>query len=137
MTISTDCPHLHDILGEAITSLPMQIATRIETALTIAHEDTTPANLGLLAELQRIRSVECTDGQPWPEDGLPPGRRMALARADRSTTGLLTLLEVLHAGERARVSGALQQPLGEGVMDGLLLACRGLAEHVEAQLRPG
>ncbi|HEL5400730.1 hypothetical protein [Stenotrophomonas maltophilia] len=130
-------PFLHATLGDACATLPEALATRIEEALSVAGEEPTPPALSFLAELRRIRAVDAANGQPWPETELPPGRRMALARADRAASGLTLLLECLHAVERTRQGGGPDQQLGDNVVDGLLLACRGLSEHVEAQLRPG
>jgi len=44
------------------------------------------------------------------------------------------LLELLHATERVRVDGDEDQQVGDDVREGLLLACRGLAEYVDVQL---
>ncbi|PSD28332.1 hypothetical protein C7E12_14900 [Stenotrophomonas maltophilia] len=60
---------------------------------------------------------------------------MALARIDRANAGLSFLLELLHATERVRVDGDIDQQMGDGAREGLLLACRGLAEYVDVQLR--
>jgi len=57
-----------------------------------------------------------------------------MARADRAAAGLTTLLEIFHAAERVRVDGEDRQQIGDGTREGLLLACRGLAEYVELQL---
>lgn len=59
---------------------------------------------------------------------------MAMARADRANAGLTLLLELLHATERVRVDGDDDQQVGDDVREGLLLACRGLAEYVDVQL---
>lgn len=102
------------------------------------NDDSTPRpDLSLFAEtLERMRIDEGTDGQLWPETELPLGRRLALARADRSAVGLLTLVQILHASERCRVAGQPEQRLDEGVVDGLFFACRGLAEVVCREIRP-
>jgi len=59
---------------------------------------------------------------------------VALARIDRADVGLSFLLELLHATERARVDGDIDQHMDDGAREGLLLACRGLAEYVDLQL---
>ncbi len=59
---------------------------------------------------------------------------MALARIDRADVVLSFLLELLHATERARVDGDIDQHMDDGAREGLLLACRGLAEYVDLQL---
>ena len=41
----------------------------------------------------------------------------------------------LHAAERVRVDGDEAQQLGDDAREGLLLACRGLSEYVDVQLR--
>ena len=57
-----------------------------------------------------------------------------MARIDRADVGLSFLLELLHATERARVDGDIDQHMDDGAREGLLLACRGLAEYVDLQL---
>jgi len=95
-----------------------------------AHAD---EGITLLGCLQRIRHVDAADGQPWPDKG----RKcfgFAMARIDRANAGLTLLLELLHAIERVRVDGDADQQVGDDVREGLLLACRGLAEYVGLQL---
>lgn len=58
-----------------------------------------------------------------------------MARIDRVNAGLSLLLERLHTIERVRVDGDADQQVGDDVRQGLLLACRGLAEYVDVQLR--
>jgi len=55
----------------------------------------------------------------------------AMARIDRANAGLSLLLERLHAIERVRVDGDAGQQVGDDVREGLLMACRGLAEYVD------
>ncbi|AWH25144.1 hypothetical protein [Stenotrophomonas sp. YAU14D1_LEIMI4_1] len=99
-------------------------------------ENPSPDLSTLLGCLDRIRAGEGADGQPWPETHLPLGRRMALARIDRAAAGLLTVAEVLHAAERCRAVATPDRHLSEGVVDGLFLACRSLAELVCQDIRP-
>ncbi len=58
-----------------------------------------------------------------------------MARIDRDNPGLSLLLELLHTIERVRVDGDADQQVADDVREGLLLACRGLAEYVDVQLR--
>lgn len=58
-----------------------------------------------------------------------------MARIDRANAGLNLLLERLHTIERVRVDGDADQQVGDDVREGLLMACRGLAEYVDVQLR--
>ena len=58
-----------------------------------------------------------------------------MARIDRANAGLSLLLELLHTIERVRVDGDADQQVGDDVREGLLLACRGLAEYVDVQLQ--
>jgi len=44
--------------------------------------------------------------------------------------------EVLHAAERCRAVATPDRDLSEGVVDGLFLACRSLAELVCQDIRP-
>nr|WP_082587923.1 hypothetical protein [Stenotrophomonas geniculata] len=89
----------------------------------------------LLGCLQRIHHVEAADGRPWPCKGRNQGQGIAMARIDRANAGLTLLLELLHAIERVRVDGDERQQVGDEVREGLLLACRGLAEYLDVQLR--
>ncbi|WP_447934058.1 hypothetical protein [Stenotrophomonas lactitubi] len=127
-------PYLFATLGEAANQLPEAVARALETTLT-ATQVNAPSSTTLLGCLQRIREVEAADGQPWPTKGHTPGQRMAMARIDRANSGLTLLLEILHATERVRVDGDADQQIGEDVREGLLLACRGLAEYMEVQVR--
>ncbi|MDT3485908.1 hypothetical protein [Stenotrophomonas maltophilia] len=68
-------------------------------------------------------------------DSSPQGQQMALACIDLATARLTFLLELLHASARVRLDGEGGQPLGDDARAGLLLACRGLAEHVDVPLR--
>jgi hypothetical protein len=97
-----------------------------------AHAD---EGITLLSCLQRIRDVDAADGQPWPDKGRKQCFGFAMARIDRANAGLTLLLELLHAIERVRVDGDADQQVGDDVREGLLLACRGLAEYVDVQLR--
>lgn len=86
--------------------------------------------------LKRIRDGDGADSLPWPETDLPPGRDQAMARAERAAVGMLTVAEMLHAAERCRSMATPDRHLDEGVVDGLLFACRGLAELVCRDIRP-
>ncbi len=90
----------------------------------------------LLGILKRMRGCEGADGLPWPENDVSPGRRVSLARTERALVGLLTVLEVLHAADRCRVAAEPERHLDEGTVDGLFLACRGLAEWACREVRP-
>ncbi|WP_303636793.1 hypothetical protein [Stenotrophomonas tuberculopleuritidis] len=127
-------PYLFATLGDAANQLPAPIARALETTLAATQATPTTDGPTLQACLQRIRQVDAADGQPWPGKGRSPGQRMALARIDRATAGLIFLLELLHASERVRVDGNDAQPLGDHARERLLLACRGLSEYVEVQL---
>ena len=48
--------------------------------------------------------------------------------------GLVSLLELYHAAERVRVDGEEKDDIGDGTREGLMLACRGLAEYVALQV---
>ncbi|WP_164137179.1 hypothetical protein [Stenotrophomonas maltophilia] len=128
-------PHLFATLGDAVARMPEDLAQALETALAATQGHPGADGDTLLGCLQRIRQVEAADGHPWPDTARPRGQQMALARIDRATAGLTFLLELLHASERVRVDGEGGQQLGDDAREGLLLACRGLAEHVDVQLR--
>lgn len=128
-------PYLFATLGEAANQLPDDIARTLETTLGAPSAAPAQEDVSLLDCLQRIRRVEAADGQPWPDTARPLGQQMALARIDRATAGLTFLLELLHATERVRVDGEINQQVGDDAREGLLLACRGLAEYVDVQLQ--
>lgn len=136
MTAST-YPHLFATLGEAATQLPDDIARALETSLAAPHGGRATSGITLLGCLQRIRQGDAADGQPWPGNTHTPAQRRALARIDRANASITFLLELLHATERARVDGDESQHLGDGAREALLLACRGLSDYVDMQLRAG
>ncbi|MDH0190608.1 hypothetical protein N7676_10510 [Stenotrophomonas sp. GD03993] len=127
-------PHLFATLGEAATRLPDDLARTLESTFAALQEDEAPGTITLLHCLQHIRQGDAADGQPWPGKGRTPGQRLALARIDRANAGLTFLLELLHATERVRVDGEISQQVDDDTREGLLLACRGLAEYVDVQL---
>ena len=127
-----DYPYLTATLGDAAERLPPELAQPLEAAFAAAVD--VPYPITLQGCLQRIRSGDGADGQPWRGPALTPGQGMAMARADRAAAGLTTLLEMFHAAERVRVDGDDGQQIGDGTREGLLLACRGLADYVELQL---
>ncbi|KAF1014002.1 MAG: hypothetical protein GAK31_03025 [Stenotrophomonas maltophilia] len=137
MTVSR-YPFLFATLGEAAARLPVDLARTLEIALAAidaAHAPRcTPESITVLNCLRRIRQVEAANGQPWPNDGHTPGQRMALARIDRANAGQTFLLELLHAIERTRVDGNEEEQVGDSAREGLLFACRALAEYVDLQL---
>lgn len=101
------------------------------------NDDTPLPDLStFLGIFKRMRGCEGADGLPWPENDVSPGRRVSLARTERALVGLLTVLEVLHSADRCRVAADPERHLDEGVVDGLFLACRGLAEWACREVRP-
>lgn len=128
-------PHLSTTLGEAATRLPDDLARTLEDTFVALQSGNSAGAITLQACLQHIRQGDAADGQPWPDNNRTPGQRLALARIDRANAGLSFLLELLHATERVRVDGDIDQQMGDGAREGLLLACRGLAEYVDVQLR--
>ncbi|KAF1013519.1 MAG: hypothetical protein GAK31_03669 [Stenotrophomonas maltophilia] len=126
-------PLLADTLGDATARLPADLAAPLEAALSAAANS--QETMTLQHCLRHIHAGEAADGQPWPRPTLTSGQAQALARADRAAAGLATLLDILHASERVRVDGSQAQQLGDGVHEGLLLACRGLAHYLGEQLQ--
>ncbi len=61
-----------------------------------------------------------------------PGRGRRTPGSRRG--GLVSLLELYHAAERVRVDGEEKDDIGDGTREGLMLACRGLAEYVALQM---
>ncbi len=107
------------------------------TVVEPINDDTPLPDLNsLLSILKRMRGCEGADGLPWPENDVSPGRRVSLARTERALVGLLTVLEVLHSADRCRVAAEPERHLDEGTVDGLFLACRGLAEWACREVRP-
>ncbi|AVJ31866.1 hypothetical protein CLM74_03240 [Stenotrophomonas sp. MYb57] len=128
-------PYLFATLGDAVERLPDDLAKALETTLGSTMRAHADEGITLLSCLQRIRDVDAADGQPWPDKGRKQCFGFAMARIDRANAGLTLLLELLHAIERVRVDGDADQQVGDDVREGLLLACRGLAEYVDVQLR--
>ncbi|WMJ67811.1 hypothetical protein [Stenotrophomonas sp. 24(2023)] len=128
-------PHLFATLGEATARLPDDLARTLERTFVSLQDGQAPDSITLLACLQHIRQGDAADGHPWPGNGHTPGQRLALARIDRANAGLTFLLELLHATERVRVDGEVEQHVGDDARERLLLACRGLAEYVGVQLQ--
>ena len=128
-------PHLSATLGEAATRLPDDLARTLEDTFVALQTGNSAGAITLQACLQHIRQGDAADGQPWPGTNRTAGQRLAMARIDRANAGLSFLLELLHATERVRVDGDIDQQMGDGAREGLLLACRGLAEYVDVQLR--
>ncbi|WP_312108403.1 hypothetical protein [Stenotrophomonas indicatrix] len=128
-------PYLFATLGDATAHLPDELARTLETTLASLQAESAHKGVTLLSCLQAIREVDAADGQPLPVNGRSQSQRWALARIDRATAGLTQLLELLHAIERVRVDGDACQQVGDHVREGLLLACRGLAEYVDVQLQ--
>lgn len=126
-------PYLTATLGEAATQLPPDLAKPLEAAFAAANE--VPCAISLRSCLQNIAAGDAADGQPWPLSTATPGQALAYARRDRAATGLVALLELYHATERVRVDGEPKDDIGDGTREGLLLACRGLAEYVALQVR--
>lgn len=107
------------------------------TAVEPINNDTPLPDLNYpLGILKRMCGCEGADGLSWPENDVSPGRRVSLARTERALVGLLTMLEVLHSADRFRVAADPERYLDEGVVDGLFLACRGLAEWACREVRP-
>jgi hypothetical protein len=103
----------------------------LEAAFAAANE--APAPINLPSCLQRIQAGDAADGQPW-QGRQHPGQAVAAARRDRAAVGLVSLLELYHAAERVRVDGEEKDDIGDGTREGLMLACRGLAEYVALQV---
>jgi len=120
---------------DAATRLPDDLARTLEDTFVALQSGNSAGAITLQACPQYIRQDDAADGQPWPGNNRTPGQRLALARIDRANAGLSFLLELLHATERVRVDGGIDQQMGDGAREGLLLACRGLAEYVDVQLR--
>jgi len=104
----------------------------LEAAFAAANE--APAPINLPGCLQRIQAGDAADGQPWTGPDSTHGQAVAAARRNRAAVGLVSLLELYHAAERVRVDGDEKDDIGEGVREGLMLACRGLAEYVALQV---
>jgi hypothetical protein len=128
-------PYLTATLGDAALRLPPELAQPLEAAFAAANES--PSSITLRSCLQTIAAGDAADGQPWPFPVNSPGKAVSAARRDRSAAGLVALLELYHANERVRVDGEEKDDIGDGAREGLMLACRGLAEYVALQGRRG
>lgn len=101
-----------------------------------ANADTAGVPITFVAQLRGINSGGGSDGRPWPERELAPGRRIALADLDCALVGLRTVHDILLAAERARQDGGPEQDVGERVVEGLMQACRALAIYASLNVRP-
>jgi len=101
-----------------------------------ANADTAGAPITFVAQLRGIDSGGASDGRPWPERQLAPGRRIALADLDCALVGLRTVHDILLAAERARQDGGPDQDVGERIVEGLMQACRALAMYASLNVRP-
>ena len=128
-------PYLTATLGDAALQLPPELVQPLEAAFAAANE--APSPITLRNCLYTIALGDAADGQPpsGPVNGT--GTATAAARRDRSAAGLVALLELYHANERVRVDGEENEDIGDGAREGLMLACRGLAEYVALQARVG
>ncbi|MGE6334967.1 hypothetical protein [Stenotrophomonas sp. NPDC077659] len=102
------------------------------------HEDEhAPDPNGFVATLKRIGAGAASDGQPWSERRLGPGRCLQMADADCALVGLRSVAEMALACERTRQSGTPHEFLGERQMEGLLQAVLSLTllatERVQGQ----
>ncbi len=70
-----------------------------------ANADTAGEPITFVAQLRGISSGGASDGRPWPEPHLSPGRCIALADVDCALAGLRTVHDILLAAERARQDG--------------------------------
>ena len=129
----THHPYLTATLGEAALRLPPELAQPLEAAFAAAND--APAPINLPACLRHIQAGDAADGQPWQGSSSTPGQAVAAARRDRAAACLVSLLELYHAAERVRVDGEEKDDIGDGTREGLMLACRGLAEYVALQVR--
>ncbi|AWH51935.1 hypothetical protein C1924_01380 [Stenotrophomonas sp. ESTM1D_MKCIP4_1] len=128
-------PFLTATLGDAATQLPPELAQPLEAAFAAANEPASPITLRNC--LYNIACGDAADGQPWSGPVNTPAQATAAARRDRTAAGLVALLEVYHATERVRVDGEEKEDIGDRAREGLILACRGLAEYVALQARAG
>lgn len=128
----THHPYLTATLGEAALRLPPELAQPLEAAFAAAND--APAPINLPACLRHIQAGDAADGQPWQGSSSTPGQAVAAARRDRAAACLVSLLELYHAAERVRVDGEEKDDIGDGAREGLMPACRGLAEYVALQV---
>lgn len=122
-------PRLHALIGEVAVAIPDDVAREIECAL---HEHDLPAaKPAFFACLDAVRQGDAADGQPWRTRA---AEAADLASLSRSLSGLTTLLELLHAAERARVDGGEHEQMGEFYIDGLMVAARQIARAASGSL---
>lgn len=128
-------PNVIAALGDDAARLPHDLAPKLEDALTAVRANQPRDVAALLSGLRCTCEAKISNEPSWLERPLPPSPCTALARADRAASGLTTLLEILHAAERARVAADSAAQIGEGLHHGLLQACCELAVYVDVQLR--
>ncbi len=62
-------PYLFATLGDAVERLPNDLANALGTTLGGTMDAHASEGISLLSCLRRIRHVDATDGQPWPDKG--------------------------------------------------------------------
>ncbi|HED4876840.1 TPA: hypothetical protein R4K21_002653 [Stenotrophomonas maltophilia] len=131
----TRFPNVIAALGDDAARLPHDLAPKLEDALSAVRANQPRDVAALPSGLRCTCEAEISNEPSWLERPLPPSRCTALARADRAASGLTTLLEILHAAERARMTADSDAQIGDGLHRGLLQACCELAVYVDVQLR--
>lgn len=128
-------PNVIAALGNDAARLPHDLAPKLEDALSAVRANQPRDMAALPSGLRCTCEAEISNEPSWLERPLPPSRCTAQARADRAASGLTTLLEILHAAERARMTADSDAQIGDGLHRGLLQACCELAVYVDVQLR--
>lgn len=92
--------------------------------------------LGIFKRMRGCADARVLMGPPGRSTDVSPGRRVSLARSERTMVGARTVLELLHAADPCPVAADPERHLDEGVVDGLFLACRGVVEWACREVRP-
>lgn len=126
-----DASRLRALIGDAILDIPAAVVVQLENVL--CHAAQTGAAAAFVGRLARSNYPLAADGRLWDEPGVPMERNETLAQASRSVQGLITVLQLLSAGISHR-GDTSQAPMGDHVVQGLLLAGRELAESASEAL---
>lgn len=122
-------PRLLALIGDIASDVPEDLAREIECAL---KEQQTPSSQPMFFTfLDAVRKGDGEDGQPCTTQTL---NAQTIASLGRSLSALITMLELLHAAEHARLDGSADEQIGDFHRNGLLLTARQIAHAAQIGL---
>ncbi|HBG89363.1 MAG TPA: hypothetical protein DDX20_04105 [Stenotrophomonas sp.] len=127
MSHRTRYPNLHQLVGDSIDVLSADVAARIEAVLK------DPGDLMSILQ-ERMEADDATDHAAM-RAGLTDQQSGTVAGLRRTVSGISTLTRLMHAAHIARTHGGPLQAVPPETMEGLMVAARELARHVQQQLQ--